>query len=293
MDMAPEVTTTKEETSLRHRITDMQHKDVLAEVLNALTMSAQNAVLYTQFLTFISRFRKYSFYNRLMLFAQYPQGSQFASSKDWRMHNRIIRKDEKSCRIYKPRIKKKPLLDAHGRVQYDAAKKMITKDVIIGWNLVPVFAYEQTVQMNDKKVVLIPSYKGLETDDPYHVRDSIIKSIESLKGNVVIRNLEFAQDHVLDESTIIVNQLYDVSSQNLTLIRDLCRRCMKAVPQESWREKALDIAELITAMSIGTPKTQLRVIDVMQLHGDVAQLAIGAVDRAMKVLESYLVTDNG
>lgn len=292
MHASPEPIPATEIPSLRHRIMTMNSKQILSEVLSTLTQSAENAVLYDQFLLFISRFRRYSFYNRLMLFTQYPQGSQFASSFEWRTHKRFIRKDEKSCRIFKPKVRKTQKLDAAGKPLFTAGGVRIDEEHIYGWAMVPVFAYEQTVPAGDDKDVIIPSYEGIVTDDPYHVRASLAKAIESRGGIVDFRNIEFSQNHVCDGERIIINQLYDINSQNLALARDLCRRCMKETQQAAWMTKALDIAELIVAMSIGTPKTQLRTIDIMALHGDIAQLAIGAVDKAMKVLEGFLLQTN-
>ena len=273
---------------LRVRIKNMANADAFKEVITTLMQTSQNAVLYTQFLTFISRFRKYSFYNRLMLFAQYPTGSQFAKASEWREHNRIIAKGERACRIFKPKIQRIPKLNKAGVQLCDAAGKPIYDEIPRGWILVPVFAYEQTVPRNDAKDVIIPAYKSVETDDPYFIRDTLIKCFAKYETTVKLRNLEFAQPSVVDDATLYVNQLYDVGAQNLTLVRELCKRTMKETSKTEWQTKALDIAELIMGMSIGTPRTQLKVTDLLQLHGEIIQLAVGSVDRAMGLFEATL-----
>ena len=275
------------EPTIRHRIPHMQPTAILQEVLTTLVHSSENALLYDQFVTFISRFRKYSFYNRLMLFMQYPTGSQFAGSKTWREHHRLIKKDEKSCRIFKPKSHKRmktvnghPVIGPNGKPEYE--------EHIFGYSLVPVFAYEQTIAVGDQKSIIIPTYRDIETDDPYYTSARLTKALQKTGITVEFRNMEFSQSILRDGTTLIVNQLYDVKSQNLVMVRELCRAYLKPTSQEIWREKALDIAELIMAMSLGTPRTQLRPIDIIQLNGDIAQLAIGAVDKAMESFESFL-----
>lgn len=74
----------------------------------------------------------YSFRNIMVAKAQYPNASYIASFKRWNELGRKVRKGEKSIKIFKPNFKK--VEDKNGELD--------TK--LVGFLIVPVFAYEQT-----------------------------------------------------------------------------------------------------------------------------------------------------
>ena len=272
------------DTPLRYRITTMSRTALLQEMMNILAHASENAMMYERFRAFVSSFHQYSFFNRLMLFVQYPMGSQFAGSKQWKDHGRMVMAKEKSCRIYKPRTRQVPYMK-NGVVQTnkDGTPQMIEEH--LGFSLVPVFAYEQTAPMNDQKEVIIPSYQSVISDDPYKMREALVKVMCARNIDTVFRNLEFAHDHVTDGTTFVVNQLYDISSQNYTIVKKLCSQSISEMPQASWKEQATEFAALIVGMAIGTPRTLFRPIDLLKINDQIAQTAIKAVDDIMKEIE--------
>lgn len=94
---------------------------------------------YQKYLTAMSRFRRYSFYNTMLIHAQRPDASLVAGFNTWKKQNRYVKKGEKAIWILAPVPKKytKLVVNADGEEE----EKEIT------WNsyrAVPVFDMSQT-----------------------------------------------------------------------------------------------------------------------------------------------------
>ena len=83
----------------------------------------------------------------------------------------------------------------------------------------------------------------------------------------------------------MINTHYDIQSQNYTLVKEACRSYLKELPAEK-HELALSVATQIVAMSLGTPRSMLRTLDIIRLTEDTASAAIAAVDKVMKHMEN-------
>ena len=270
---------------LNVRMLSMSKHEILREILHSLVAAAQSDEAYEHFRQFLASFRKYSFFNRLMLFAQYPSGSQFASGKEWKDHNRWIAKGVKACRVYKPKMGKTLVRDTAGNPIVASDGTLQYQEHVIGWNLVPVYAYEQTVAANDAKDVVIPSYQSIVSDDPYAVQKLLASACKEDNIDVRFRHLDFENESTRDENIIVINTHYDIQSQNYTLVKEACRSYLKELPAEK-HELALSVATQIVAMSLGTPRSMLRTLDIIRLTEDTASAAIAAVDKVMKHMEN-------
>lgn len=118
-------------------------KNYLADLIKKIEIDA-NSPEVRAFLDFSKKFRKYSFYNRLLIHIQKPNATRIASAKKWRDQlGRSIKKGEKAIMIYAPiRVKDKnqpepdpnqPATPADDETRY-----------LRRFKLVPVFDISQT-----------------------------------------------------------------------------------------------------------------------------------------------------
>lgn len=105
----------------------------LAEGISNLTSSEE----WQHYLSFQSRFHRYSFNNVLLIAAQCREASQVAGFNAWRKMNRYVRKGEKAIWILAPMVYKNA--EAEGGEKDEAARRIIR-----GFKWVPVFDVAQT-----------------------------------------------------------------------------------------------------------------------------------------------------
>jgi hypothetical protein len=81
-------------------------QQAIAEATAALIAQLEkgNSEALTNYLTAMSRFRKYSFGNVMMIARQAPHASHVAGFKAWKEHNRFVKKGEKGIAILAPII---------------------------------------------------------------------------------------------------------------------------------------------------------------------------------------------
>lgn len=147
----------------------------LAEGVVNLTSSAQ----WQRYLTFQSRFHRYSFNNVLLIAAQCHEASQVAGFKAWRKMNRFVRKGEKAIWILAPMVYKNADPNADGG-EHDR--------IIRGFKWVPVFDFSQT---DGEDLPTICNH--LEGDDPAGHYATLLGVASSIGFTV--------EDHELDGST--------------------------------------------------------------------------------------------
>jgi len=145
----------------------------LAEGISNLTTSEQ----WQHYLTFQSRFHRYSFGNVLLIAAQCHEATQVAGFNAWRKMKRFVRKGEKAIWVLAPMVYK----DSNS--EDDQAER-----VVRGFKFVPVFDVAQTDGEDLPKIC-----SRLDGDDPaQHYR--------TLLG--VARSIGFSvEDHEFDGST--------------------------------------------------------------------------------------------
>jgi hypothetical protein len=89
------------------------NKNFLKSQLNQYVMDLANATdeaalsaEIRRYLTFFSKFHKYSFYNRILIYIQNPNATQVASYKFWQTKHRQVQKDAKAIKVLAPIINK-------------------------------------------------------------------------------------------------------------------------------------------------------------------------------------------
>lgn len=83
----------------RHLVLEVEkHLKELAEETDA----AKQSDLFNQYITVMSRFHKYSFYNQYLIFCQMPGATLVAGYRTWQKMGRYVMKGEKSIRILAP-----------------------------------------------------------------------------------------------------------------------------------------------------------------------------------------------
>jgi antirestriction protein ArdC len=102
------------------------------EALVAKTATLTTSEGWTEYLTFLARFRQYSFNNTMLILIQCPAATHVASYKKWVEMGRQVRKGEKSLGIFAPMMRK--------RTESDGTER----SYISGFRIVPVFDISQT-----------------------------------------------------------------------------------------------------------------------------------------------------
>lgn len=138
----------------RRQLTEAQRAEaaeqrrVLVEQLHAQLRDGVDAIRsgdqWRDYLTFASRFHRYSANNTLLLMMQNPQATHVASYRTWQAAGRQVRKGETALRVMGPVTKKTEKVDTNGRPVLDAAGRPVTVQQIVGVKPVPVFDISQT-----------------------------------------------------------------------------------------------------------------------------------------------------
>ncbi len=75
----------------------------LTQRLEAGVKAVYTSEGYKNYLSFISKFHRYSAMNSMLIFAQFPEATMVAGFNDWRnKHKRFVRKGEAGIRIFAP-----------------------------------------------------------------------------------------------------------------------------------------------------------------------------------------------
>lgn len=102
---------------------------------------------YTRWLTTLSKFHRYSFYNTILIASQRPDASYVAGFQAWKKKfNRHVKKGEKAIKILAPIIRQTDEVkkDELGRPVLDKDGQPILEERLIGYRIVSVFDISQT-----------------------------------------------------------------------------------------------------------------------------------------------------
>jgi antirestriction protein ArdC len=143
---------------------------VLTKGISKLTTSDD----WQRYLSFQSRFHRYSYRNALLIAAQCGTATRVAGFDTWRRMNRFVRKGEKAIWILAPMMYKK-----------DDAESREDDRVIRGFRLVSVFDVAQT-DGDDLPTVCSP----LDGDDPAGAYDILFELAQSIGFTVVQHEFE-------------------------------------------------------------------------------------------------------
>lgn len=150
----------------------MTSKNNHPELIAALTKGVSNLTTsegWQRYLTFQSRFHRYSYGNALLIAAQRATATRVAGFNTWRTMNRFVRKGEKAIWILAPMLYKKP-----------DAERGDDDRVIRGFKFVSVFDVAQT---DGEELPTVCS--RLDGDDPAGAYDILFELARSIGFTVV------------------------------------------------------------------------------------------------------------
>jgi antirestriction protein ArdC len=107
---------------------EKMHEELVAKTATLTTSEG-----WTEYMTFLARFRQYSFNNTMLILIQRPDATHVASYKKWQEMGRQVRKGEKSLAIFAPMTRRRE----------DKATGE-TRSYVSGFRAVPVFDVSQT-----------------------------------------------------------------------------------------------------------------------------------------------------
>lgn len=84
--------------------------------LNQLVATLQHGDNWIKYLEMAARFYRYSFQNVVLILSQKPDATQVMGCKRWSEYGRRVRKGEKGIQILAPRVGKRELPDASGKI---------------------------------------------------------------------------------------------------------------------------------------------------------------------------------
>lgn len=123
----------------RQATLDKLHAELRDGVLALINPQAWQA-----WLTFASRFHKYSFGNSLLIMAQDPKATQVAGYQAFKAMGRQVRRGETGIKVLAPITRREPRLDAAGRPQCDDHGRPLYRTHVVATKPVTVFDIRQT-----------------------------------------------------------------------------------------------------------------------------------------------------
>ena len=118
--------------------------DKLHAQLSDGVLALNNPQAWQAWLTFASRFHKYSFGNSLLIMAQDPQATHVAGYQAFKAMGRQVRRGETGIKVLAPITLREPRLDETGRPQRDDHGRPLYRTHVVATKPVTVFDIRQT-----------------------------------------------------------------------------------------------------------------------------------------------------
>jgi hypothetical protein len=134
----------------------MAKNKALEEIKEQLDQGIQEVMTsetFQEWLQFLSSFHSYSFNNTILIYMQNPHATLVKGFREWKKHERYVKKGAKAIKVLAPLIGKK-------KEKEESEKEDGTKKVLYGFRYVNVFDIAST----DGKDLPAPAVKPLEGD---------------------------------------------------------------------------------------------------------------------------------
>lgn len=118
--------------------------DKLHAQLSDGVLALNDPQAWQAWLTFASRFHKYSFGNSLLIMAQDPQATHVAGYQAFKAMGRQVRRGETGIKVLAPITRREPALDDSGRPQCDDHGRPLYRAHVVATKPVTVFDIRQT-----------------------------------------------------------------------------------------------------------------------------------------------------
>ena len=118
--------------------------DKLHAQLSHGVLALNNPQAWQAWLTFASRFHKYSFGNSLLIMAQDPQATHVAGYQAFKAMGRQVRRGETGIKVLAPITRREPRLDDAGQPVRDEHGRVLHRTHVVATKPVTVFDIRQT-----------------------------------------------------------------------------------------------------------------------------------------------------
>lgn len=164
-----------------------ENKNFLKAQLNQYVMDLANATdeaalsaEIRRYLTFFSKFHKYSFYNRILIYIQNPNATQVASYKFWETKHRQVQKGAKAIKVLAPIISK----GSNEETPEDG--ELNTSNAVRGFRAVNVFDISDTKATSPEgETPNEPEWFGENT--PSETADKLFEAVSDLADDMNIK----------------------------------------------------------------------------------------------------------
>jgi antirestriction protein ArdC len=241
--------------------------------------------LLETFLQFIGKFHRYSLWNTILIFFQYPEASQVAGFRAWQSLGRWVRKGEKGIKIFAPITTTTEQIDK-------SSGEMKKCRVLRGFKVVNVFALEQT----DGKALEVPPMGKLIVDNPDALMDRLKEIVIAEGLKVQETSMRFGVGGMTDGKSIWLNSMVEASGNIMTLLHELSHVLLKhagdrnTIPRAQMEVEA-ELAAFLAALSLGIPRGSHHYITNWMKEADVPDEAIEASIRVAERITRRLANE--
>lgn len=165
-----------------------------------------NTEKYLEYLTFMSKFHRYSSFNQMLIYCQKPDATLVAGYRKWQEMGYLVKRGEQGIKILAPVFAKRREENAYGQ--------LVSLEKLVGYKEVKVFDTSQLA-------VPVKGYWDYRQKLPNNAEEKyqlVIKAVEADTHDVIDRPMKSQQENKFSFDTIVINSDLEPVERMILLI---------------------------------------------------------------------------